>query len=78
MAYDQNDIEKITSFTSWNDKKKIDELLKIDCKIYTNLGIDSTTKEREEAKKFSRKIYNHIKKLDYRMGSEFLLAMDKK
>ena len=46
--------------------------------MYTTLGIDSTSKEREEAKKYSRKIYNHIKKLDHRMGTEFLLAMDKK
>jgi len=78
MEYDLNDIEKISAFTSWSTKRKIDELLRIDCKMYTTLGIDSTSKEREEAKKYSRKIYNHIKKLDHRMGTEFLLAMDKK
>ena len=78
MEYDLKDIDKVAAFKSWTNKKKIDELLRIDCKMYTNLGKDSTSKEREEAKKYSRKIYNHIKKLDHRMGFEFLLAMDKK
>ena len=40
--YTINDIDKITEFKSWNDKKKIDELLRIDCDLYTNLGIEST------------------------------------
>jgi hypothetical protein len=78
MEYNVNDLDKIMSFTSWNNKKKIDELLRIDCTMYTNLGIDSTEKEKSTVKSCSRKIYNHIKKLDHRMGTEFLLAMDKR
>tara|TARA_R100001224_G_scaffold95668_1_gene65283 strand:+ start:921 stop:1157 length:237 start_codon:yes stop_codon:yes gene_type:complete len=78
MEYDLKDIDKIVEFKSWNNKKKIDELLRIDCKMYTCLGIDSSLREKEQVRKTSRKIYNHIKKLDYRIGSEFLMAMDKR
>ena len=61
MEYTVNDIEKIISFTSWNTSKKIDELLRIDCYMYTNLGLDSSSKERTTASKNSRKIYVAIK-----------------
>ena len=49
----------------------------MDCIQYTRLGIDSSKKEKEEVRKNSRKIYKAIKTLDNRMGSEFLMAMDK-
>jgi hypothetical protein len=75
--YTINDIDKITEFKSWNDKKKIDELLRIDCDLYTNLGIESTKSERAEAKKYSRKIYRQIKLIDYKIGNDFLVAMDR-
>tara|TARA_R110000751_G_scaffold192009_1_gene297610 strand:+ start:6614 stop:6772 length:159 start_codon:yes stop_codon:yes gene_type:complete len=50
-------------------------LLKLDCKQYTNLGIDSTEKDIKDAKESSRKIYEAIKELDYSMGKLFLEAM---
>tara|TARA_R100001443_G_scaffold114946_2_gene131787 strand:+ start:292 stop:534 length:243 start_codon:yes stop_codon:yes gene_type:complete len=76
MVYTIDDIEKITEFTSWNDRKKIDELLRIDCNMYCNLGTDSSTSEKNQAKRNSRKIYQSIKKIDKRMGDEFLTAME--
>ncbi len=76
MAYTIRDIEQITEFKSWTDRKKIDELLRIDCKQYTKLGITSTNKEKEEVKKNSKKIYRLIKKIDHKIGSDFLTAMD--
>lgn len=78
MEYTVNDIEKIIGFTSWSINKKIDELLRIDCTIYTNLGLDSSSKERIEASKMSRKIYRAIKNLDYKTGNDFLVAMDRR
>lgn len=77
MAYTLNDIEKILEFSSWSDKKKIDELLRIDCDLYCNLGKESTKAEREEAKKNSRRIYRAIKTIDQALGSNFLSHMDK-
>ena len=77
MEYRINDIEKITEFKSWSEKKKIDELLRIDCNMYTNLGTDSTKAERLEVKKNSRKIYRAIKNINQRMGEPLLVAMDK-
>ena len=49
MGYSIEDIEKISEFKSWSDRQKIDELLRIDCTMYTNLGVDSTKTEKEIA-----------------------------
>jgi hypothetical protein len=77
MEYRINDIEKITEFKSWSERKKIDELLRIDCNMYTNLGTDSTKAERFEVKKNSRRIYRAIKNINPKVGQPLLVAMDK-
>ncbi len=76
MAYSVEDIDKISQFSSWSDKKKIDELLRIDCDLYCNLGTESTKLARENVKKNSRKIYRAIKSIDQDLGAKFLLYMD--
>jgi hypothetical protein len=58
--------------------KKIDELLRIDCSLYANLGLDSTKAEIEEVRKRSINIYRTIKTLDRKLGDEFLLTMNLK
>ena len=75
--YTINDIEKILNFKTWDDKKKIDELLRIDARIYSHQGIDSTKAEKEENKINSRKIYRAIKEIDKPLGDSFLQLMDK-
>lgn len=77
MAYTLNDIDKIVEFSTWSDKKKIDELLRIDCDLYCNLGKESTKADREDAKKNSRRIYRAIKSIDQGLGSDFLNHMDR-
>jgi CRISPR/Cas system CSM-associated protein Csm2 small subunit len=77
MMYTINDIEKILNFKTWDDKKKIDELLQIDARIYANQGIDSTKVEKENGKIKSRKIYKAIKEIDKSLGDSFLQLMDK-
>lgn len=59
------------------DKEKKDELYRIDCKMYTNLGIDSTKAERREVKRVSRVIYKLIQKIDNHEGTQLLQAIDK-
>ena len=76
MEYTINDIEKIVDFKTWSVKQKVDELLRLDCKQYTNLGIDSTKTERDDVKKTSRKIYRLIKKVDKGLGDRLLHFMD--
>ena len=78
MKYTYNDIEKFTQFTSWTNKQKIDELLRIDCSLYAHLGTDSTKKEKEEVKKKSINIYRTIKTIDSKLGDELLYTMDLK
>ena len=76
MEYTIKDIEKIVDFKTWSVKQKVDELLRLDCKQYTNLGTDSTKTERDDVKKTSRKIYRLIKKVDKGLGDKLLHFMD--
>jgi len=76
MEYKYRDINKITSYKTWPERKKIDTLLFIDCDLYTQLGMDSSIKEKKETKLKSRKIYKAINKIDNSLGKLFLQSMD--
>ena len=75
--YTIEDIDKVVEFSTWSLKKKTDTLLRVDCIMYTNLGIDSTKSERLETKRRSRSIYKAIKKLDEVTGRALLISEDK-
>ncbi len=64
--------DKIDSYRSWSDKKKIDNLLELNAIIYTNLGTDSSKSEWENAEVTSRYIYRIIKKYNKSQGQMFL------
>ena len=68
-------VEKILSYKTWSDKKKIDALLEIDSNLYVNLGKDSTLTQKREVKKTSRFIYKHIAQLNP-SASYLLTSMD--
>jgi hypothetical protein len=53
-------IKKIQNYKTWSTKKKIDELLKEDAHMYTELGIDSSASEKKKVKETSRLIYKAI------------------
>jgi len=53
-------LRKIQNYKTWSLKKKVDTLLEMDAKIYTNLGKESSKAEKKEAKTISRKIYKAI------------------
>ena len=53
-------IRKIQGYKTWTVKKKVDELLREDAWMYTNLGIDSTSTDKKKVKVMSRKIYKAI------------------
>lgn len=59
----EKEIDKIKNYKTWSIKKKVDKLLKIDASNYTELGTDSTKKEKQEVAKISRKIYSVIAQL---------------
>tara|TARA_R110000796_G_scaffold73609_1_gene165433 strand:+ start:4544 stop:4756 length:213 start_codon:yes stop_codon:yes gene_type:complete len=59
------------------DTEKISELLELDCDMYTNLGSDSTKTEKQEVKRYSRKIYKAIQGINEAIGKSLLQAMDK-
>jgi predicted SnoaL-like aldol condensation-catalyzing enzyme len=74
--YSIEDVDTIVSNKSWSRKRRIDTLLHIDCSMYSNLGLDSSIKERNEVKQKSRVIYRTIKTLDEGAGKLFLQSMD--
>jgi len=78
MDYTNNDIDKIVQFKTWTDKKKIDELLRIDAAMYCALGTDSTTTERREVKRKSQEIYKAIRKIHKPTGDLFLMDVDRR
>ena len=46
MEYKYEDVDRVVDFVTWNEKKKIDELFRIDSYMHTNLGTDSTKKRK--------------------------------
>ena len=76
MKYTYENIDKIVEFKTWTIKQKLDELFRIDCDMYTNLGIESTKKERDEVKRMSKQIYKAISKIDSNIGKHLIVNMD--
>ena len=74
--YSKKQIDKILSCVCITDKKKIDRLLRMDSTQYTNLGITSTKKEKQQVRSNSRYIYKTIKKIDTALGESFLRHQD--
>jgi len=78
MKYTIDNFNDVLDDTTITDKEKIDNLLWIDANIYSNMGLDSTQKERDEAKKNSKKVYTCIKNIDNEIGEKFIRLIDKK
>lgn len=68
--------EKIATDFQLSIKQRTDALLKLDCNMYTNLGVDSTKKEKQEVKKNSKHIYKQIKGIDETSGNLLLSCLD--
>tara|TARA_R110000787_G_scaffold93996_2_gene196554 strand:+ start:477 stop:710 length:234 start_codon:yes stop_codon:yes gene_type:complete len=76
MEYNYEDVEKVINFSSWSEDKKIGELFRIDTYMYTNLGTESTKKEREDVTKKSKYIYRAISKINPSIGKHLISNMD--
>jgi len=68
----QQEIDKILGYKTYSDKRKVDALLEMDAILYTNLGTDSTKKEKNEVKRKSRLIYKAIAEVDRIQGLTYL------
>jgi len=55
-------------------RKQIDELLQQNAKIQANLGIESTTEEREEAKRKWMELAKQIREIDPKFYRERIMA----
>lgn len=56
--------EKIAIDFNKSIKERTDALLKLDCELYTNLGIDSNKEEKQRVKELSRFIYTRVALID--------------
>lgn len=72
----EQEIENILGYSTYSNKKKIDELLFINACLRSQLGVSSTTKEKENVAKLCRVIYRAIKKVDPYLGGSFLRTQD--
>tara|TARA_B100000780_G_scaffold188633_2_gene132633 strand:+ start:9135 stop:9374 length:240 start_codon:yes stop_codon:yes gene_type:complete len=77
MEYKYADIEKITEFKSWSVSKKIDELFRIDAHMYTELGLDSSKKDKKDTRSKSKSIYRAIQKIDPKLGKDLIYYIDR-
>ena len=68
--------EQIATDFQLSIKERTDALLKLDRDMYTNLGIDSLKKEKQEVKKNSKHIYKQIKGIDEVSGNMLLACLD--
>ena len=59
------------------DRQKIDALLELDARLYTELGIDSTKADKVETRRKSRIIYREIRSIDKKDGNLLLNHLDK-
>jgi hypothetical protein len=73
---DKEVLERISQAEGWTNRRKIDKLLEIDSFTRANLGIDSTKKDVEEAKRLTARIIREIKKIDPEEGKLFTIYND--
>ena len=59
------------------DRQKVDGLLELDARLYTELGIDSTKADKVETRRKSRIIYREIRSIDKKDGNLLLNHLDK-
>ena len=59
------------------DKQKVDALLELDARLYTELGVDSTKADKVETRRKSRIIYREIRSIDKKDGNLLLNHLDK-
>lgn len=59
------------------DRQKVDALLELDARLYTELGIDSTKADKVETRRKSRIIYREIRSIDKKDGNLLLNHLDK-
>lgn len=73
---DKEVLERISQAEGWTNRQKIDKLLEIDSFTRANLGVDSTRKDVEEAKRLTARIIREIKKIDPEEGKLFTIYND--
>ena len=73
----KNLVEEIAIDFAKSIKERTDALLKLDCELYTNLGIDSSEEEKNTVKRISKYIYTRVALLDEDSGKVLLEAFDK-
>ena len=59
------------------DRQKVDGLLELDARLYTELGVNSPKADKLETRRKSRIIYREIRSIDKKDGNLLLNHLDK-
>lgn len=70
------EVDRIVNLKSYSVRKKEDKLLFINASLQSQLGTDSTQKEREHVDLLARIIFRGLKVLDPYIGSRALRTQD--
>jgi hypothetical protein len=73
----QEFVDKILSYKTYSDKKKVDAFLERLAAMWAHTGTDSTKSEIKELRKQSRILYRGIKQVDPAFGDQLLRTQDK-
>ena len=68
--------EKIATDFQLSIVERTNLLLKMDCELYTNLGVNSTKEEKQEVKQISKFIYTRLALIDEQSNKVLLKAID--
>lgn len=74
----QTEVYTIIGYSTYSNRKKIDAMLEIAANLRSQLGLDSTARERDHVSKMCRILYRGIKKVDAEVGNILLRTQDGK
>lgn len=72
----QLEVDKIIDYSTYSERKKVDALLEIAANLRSQLGTDSTVKERDHVAKLCRVLYRGVKKINSETGNILLRTQD--
>lgn len=72
------EIDRIVELKTYTTKKKVDKLLEIAANLRSQLGIDSSQKDRDQVGRLCTAIYRGVKRINSEEGNILLRTQDGK
>lgn len=72
------EIDRIVGLKTYTTKKKVDKLLEIAANLRSQLGIDSSQKDRDQVGRLCTALYKGVKRINSEEGNILLRTQDGK